>query len=90
MKAVISVVGKDHPGILAFVATYCAERNINITDVTQKVLGDLFTMIMTVELADDLEPKFSEIVEDIEKQGDAQGLKIHLMHEGIFNAMHTI
>ena len=48
MRAVISVVGKDRPGILAYVATYCAERNINITDVTQRVLQDLFTMIMTV------------------------------------------
>ena len=38
MRAVISVVGKDHPGILAYVATKCAEQNINIADVTQKVL----------------------------------------------------
>ena len=41
MRAVISVVGKDHPGILAFVASKCAEKEINIVDVTQKVLqGD--------------------------------------------------
>ena len=46
MRAVISVVGKDRPGILAYVATNCAQRNINIVDVTQKVLQDLFTMIM--------------------------------------------
>lgn len=90
MRAVISVVGKDHPGILAFVATYCAEKEINITDVTQKVLQDLFTMIMTVEVPDSLEDHFDEVVNDIEKKGDEQGLKIHLMHEDIFEAMHTI
>ncbi len=90
MRAVISVVGKDRPGILAYVATYCANQNINITDVTQKVLGDLFTMIMTVEVPEEKEQQFSDIVTDIEKSGDEQGLKIHLMHEGIFNAMHTI
>ena len=50
MRAVISVVGKDRPGILAFVANNCAVRNINIVDVTQKVLQDLFTMIMIVDI----------------------------------------
>ena len=40
MRAVISVVGKDRPGILAFTANECASRNINIEDVTQKVLCD--------------------------------------------------
>lgn len=90
MRAVISVVGKDRPGILAFVANYCADRKINITDVTQKVLQDLFTMIMTVEVPEELEASFDDLVRDIEDAGDREGLKIHLMHEGIFNAMHTI
>lgn len=90
MRAVISVVGKDRPGILAFVAVYCAKRSINITDVTQKVLQDLFTMIMTVEVPAELEDHFEDLVTDIEKAGDAEGLKIHLMHEDIFDAMHTI
>ena len=53
MRAVISTVGKDHPGILAFVATECAKRDINIEDVTQKVLQDLFTMIMIVYIPGD-------------------------------------
>ena len=48
MKAVISVIGKDRPGILAFVSKECANRNINIEDVTQKVIQDLFTMIMMI------------------------------------------
>jgi ACT domain-containing protein len=89
MRAVISVVGKDRPGILAYVATNCAERNINIVDVTQKVLQDLFTMIMIVEIPEDLE-KTHEIADELEALGEGQGLKIHVMHEDIFNAMHTI
>ena len=89
MRAVISVVGKDRPGILAFVATKCAERNINIVDVTQKVLQDLFTMIMIVDLPEDLE-NMRQVTEEFETMGDAQGLKIHMMHEDIFKAMHTV
>lgn len=89
MKAVISVVGKDRPGILAFVANQCADRNINIEDVTQKILQDMFTMVMIVNIPEDL-ANFGRLTGEIEQAGEEQGLKIHLMHEDIFNAMHTI
>ena len=89
MRAVISVVGKDRPGILAVTATACAERNINIVDVTQKVLQDLFTMIMIVEIPEDKE-NMHMITDDFDRLGQQQGLSIHVMHEDIFNAMHTI
>lgn len=88
MRAVISVVGKDRPGILAFVATKCANQKINIVDVTQKVLQDLFTMMMIVEIPDGL--KVQDISKEFEKYGDEEGLDIHVMSEDIFNAMHTI
>jgi len=89
MKAVISVVGQDRPGILAYVATECAKRSINIEDVTQKVLQDLFTMIMIVEIPEDVE-NFHKAADELESLGEAENLKIHVMHEDIFNAMHTI
>ncbi|MDO4414309.1 MAG: ACT domain-containing protein [Erysipelotrichaceae bacterium] len=89
MRAVISVVGKDRPGILAFVATECAKRTINIVDVTQKVLQDLFTMIMIVEIPEDLE-NMHKIADEFDALGEEQGLRIHFMHEDIFNAMHNI
>jgi len=88
MRAVISVVGKDCPGILAYVANECAQRNINIVDVTQKVLHDLFTMIMIVEIPEELNN--SNVMNEFEKLGDERNLKIHVMHEDIFKAMHTI
>ena len=89
MKAVISVIGKDRPGILAFVSKECADRNINIEDVTQKVIQDLFTMIMIVEIPEELKD-FNKVVSDLETLGTKENLKIHVMHEDIFNAMHTI
>ena len=88
MKAVISVVGKDRPGILAFVSSECASRNINIVDVTQKVIDDYFTMIKFVEIGND--EVFANFVKDMEVKGDAERLKIHVMHEDIFNAMHSV
>ena len=89
MRAVISVIGKDRPGILAFAANECASRGINIEDVTQKVLEDIFTMIMIVTVPDDPE-LYHSFVKELESAGEAQGLKIHVMHQDIFNAMHRI
>lgn len=88
MRAVISVVGKDHSGILAFVASKCAEKEINIVDVTQKVLQGLFTMMMIVEVPEGLQVQ--EITSSFEQYGKEEGLDIHVMAEDIFNAMHTI
>lgn len=89
MRAVIAVVGKDHPGILAFVANFCADRDVNIIDVTQKVLQDMFTMTMIVEMNDENDA-FLSFSRDLEKEGKENGLQIHVMHEDIFAAMHTI
>lgn len=88
MKAVITVVGKDRPGILAYVAGKCASKNMNIVDVTQKVLQDLFTMIMIVEIPED--KSVSEIASSFEEEGKTEGLQIRVMQEDIFDAMHAI
>ena len=51
MRAVITVVGKDTVGILAKVSTFCAEHDVNVVDVSQTILQDMFCMIMLVDTA---------------------------------------
>ena len=46
MKAIITVTGRDTVGIIAKVSSSCSDYNANILDITQKVLGDMFVMIM--------------------------------------------
>ena len=87
MKAVITVVGKDSVGILAKVSTVCSEYDANIVEVSQSVLQDMFAMIMLVELG---KKNFGELSSTLEKLGDENNLKIHSMHEDIFNSMHKI
>ena len=89
MRAVITVIGKDMVGILARVSTICAENGVNVLEVTQSVLQDLFAMIMLVEITDSKIP-FSELSDRLEKMGEEMGLTIHTMHEDIFNSMHRI
>ena len=89
MQAVISVVGKDKVGILKDVATKCAEHNVNIIDVSQTVLRDMFTMIMLVDISA-ISIKFGDFAGEMENYGKEIGMEIRAMHEDIFNSMHRI
>lgn len=89
MKAVVTVVGKDMVGILAKVSTFCASRNVNVLEVTQSVLSELFTMVMLVDISG-LDGDFVSFGKELSRLGDSLGLKIHAMHEDIFNSMHKI
>ncbi len=89
MKAVITVVGKDTVGILAKVSTLCASFGANIIDVTQTVMQDLFCMIMLCETTS-LSVPFHTFVDETEKLGKDNHLKIHVMHEDLFHSMHEI
>ena len=89
MRAVITVVGKDALGILAKVSTRCSDHRINVIEVTQSILQDMFAMIMMVDLEHSDIP-FTEFSDILTEAGKEMNLSIHVMHENIFNAMHTI
>ena len=89
MRAVITVVGKDTVGILARVSAECAAHKINVEEVTQSILRDMFAMIMMVEI-DNSDIPFTEFADKLTEIGKEMNLSIHAMHEDIFNAMHTI
>ena len=89
MKAVITVIGKDMVGILARVSSICYDNNINITEVTQSVLQDVFAMIMLVDISSS-KITCAELSDKMNVLGDGLGLTIHVMHENLFNCMHKI
>ena len=89
MRAVITVVGKDMVGILAKVSGICAENNVNIIEVTQSILQDMFCMIMMADTSESTVP-FTELADSLESFGKESNLVIHIMHEDLFNSMHKI
>lgn len=89
MKAVITVIGKDNVGILHKVSGVCAEMGVNVIEVTQSVLQDMFAMIMLVDISK-MTRDFADLVDDMTALGDKLGLSIHTMHEDIFNSMHNV
>lgn len=89
MKAVITVIGKDTVGILAGVSGECAKNGVNVIEVTQSVMQDMFAMIMMVDITE-CTVSFKELVENLKKVGENYGVKVHVTHEELFNTMHRI
>lgn len=89
MRAVLTVVGKDTVGILAKVSAECANFNVNISEVTQTVLQDLFCMIMMCDIEKISRP-FAEFSDTMAALGKEMHLSVTVMHEDIFKSMHTI
>ncbi|MCI9009758.1 MAG: ACT domain-containing protein [Clostridia bacterium] len=89
MRAVVTVTGSDKRGIIAKVSGFLFERNVNIEDISQTVLGEQFAMIMMVDTSDS-SIDFSALALDLENMGKEIGMNIRLQHEAIFSAMHNV
>lgn len=89
MKAVITVVGKDTVGVIAKVSAVCAELNINIEDVTQSIMQEMFCMIMLVNLSHCTED-MNIVRTRLDAIAKEMGMELHITREEVFDAMHHI
>ncbi len=88
-KTIITVVGKDAVGIIAKVATYLSDHQVNILDITQTIIDGFFNMMMIVDTSGS-ELTMEELSKGLDEVGICAGVKIHAQHEEIFNMMHRI
>lgn len=89
MRCVISVLGKDHSGIVAAVTTVLAQCNANIVDISQTLLDDIFSMTMLVTL-DPETAGFNEVQERLAAEGEKLGVQITLQRQDVFDFMYKI
>ena len=89
MRAVVTVTGKDKIGIIAKVSTFLAEKGVNILDISQTILDEYFTMFMLVDISK-ANAKLAVLSSECSALGEQIGMSIHLQHEDIFNAMHSV
>ena len=50
-RIVITVLGKNRPGIVAAISRVLGEEGIDIRDITQSIIEDIFTMTMIADMA---------------------------------------
>lgn len=89
MKAVVAVIGKDRKGIIAKVSTLLYERNVNIIDISQTIMEDVFVMTAMADTTD-CNIIFDQLRQELAALGEEIGVQITIQNEEIFNSMHRI
>jgi ACT domain-containing protein len=81
-------MGIDHTGIVAGISSVLAAFGVNILDITQTIMGDMFVMIVLVDITnlDDL----TALIERLLEEGKRLKVKVSLEREEIFRVMHRI
>lgn len=89
MHAIVTVIGHDRVGIIAGICVALANINVNVLDISQTILGGMFTMIMLVDIEAASVP-FDRIATVLDEEGERLGVNIRIQREDIFNAMHRV
>lgn len=89
MKAIATVTGVDHTGIVAAVASALSEMDTNILNMSQTLMDNYFTMILQCEFDDTVHP-IATIQQRLSEVAEEQRLDIRLQSEAIFHAMHRL
>ncbi len=89
MKAVITVIGMDCVGVIAKISSLCSQMNINIEDVTQSIMQDMFCMIMLVDLSK-CNVSQAQVREAFAQAGQELKMQVTVTRQEVFSAMHEI
>ncbi len=88
-RGIVTVLGLDQIGIIAWVSQRLADYKINILDISQTIVDQYFTMIMVVDFgASAIE--LADVSKALEDEGIKRGLQIKVQHEDVFRFMHRI
>jgi len=88
-RVILTSFGLNKPGIVAAVTKALAESNCDIQDLSQRIMGDFFTMIMIINISTS-NKDLKEIQNEMAKVADELKIKIYLQHEDVFRYMHRI
>ncbi|MQS75768.1 ACT domain-containing protein [Companilactobacillus halodurans] len=88
MKAILTVLGHDHVGIVAKVSNKLAELNVNIIDISQTLMHENFTMMMMVTLDD--ATNFDTVQSNLKDLSKETGLDIRIQRQEIFDAIQKL
>ena len=105
MKAIVTVVGKDRVGIIAYAGSaypllpitsdysaakmFLATADPSMVSSQETVMQGYFTMMMATEVSACNVP-LGELVTRMDEIGKEMGLSIRVQREDIFEAMHRI
>lgn len=89
MKAILTIIGIDRPGIIYSVTKILYEYNVNILDMSQTIMEDKFVAMLNIDMSQ-AEADFEEISKKFDSLSKETNLEIRLQNEKVFDIMHRI
>ncbi|WMW22236.1 ACT domain-containing protein [Methanolobus mangrovi] len=88
-RFIITVIGIDKIGIVAGITQVMALYNVNIVDISQTIMDDLFTMIMLAQIKEE-NFDLAGFQQAMSEKGSELGVEVKVQHEDAFHFMHRI
>lgn len=88
-RIVITVLGKNRPGIVAAITHVLGEAGVDIRDITQSIIDDIFTMTMIADMAAST-CDFTKLQGELAGVGDQIGVEVQMQREDVFNFMYRL
>jgi ACT domain-containing protein len=89
-RIIITVTGRNRPGIVAAFSKVLAREQVDIHDLSQKLLDeDLFVMMIVASL-DNSASNVLGLREQVRAQADQMGLQISVHHEKLFRYINRV
>lgn len=89
MKAILTIIGKDRPGIIYQVAEVLYKYNINILDMSQTIMEDKFVAMINIDMTE-ANAEFNEVTASFDALSEETKLEIRIQNEEVFDVMHRI
>lgn len=87
--AVLTVLGKNHPGIVHAFSEILAEQNVDIVDINQTILHGNFAMIMVVNPTN-AKADFPALKSLLKERGAREEVGVFLQYEDLMRELNRI
>lgn len=85
---VVTVVGRNRPGVLAEVTAALGAAECDVRDISQRTVGTYFHMVLTCAVPPGRE--FGTLKDSLQCLGGESDYVVRVMHEKVFRFMHRV
>lgn len=86
---VVTVMGKNHSGIVHAFSEVLAEHGVDIVDINQTIVHGNFAMMMIVDPTG-ASSDFATLKDALKKRGEQIGVQVYCQYEDIMRAVNRI
>lgn len=88
-RVVITASGANRPGIVAVLSKVLADAQVDIVDLSQKVVEELFVMLIVADLSASRVP-ILELRDRLQAAARGLGIQVAVQHEKLYRAVYRV